>query len=208
MSGINLFGSESKTETKVRETNQGGTLDTRKGTQGNVSGKKNKQNLASGRGIAGNDNKQVSANGRGVAGAKNHQTNTSGLGIGGSIAGRGNRQEIGRGNAFQGADMSINKAAGDLSHIGDHSDIGGDFINKDYQVELVADHGAKITFQQPDTGMSDAIAGLGRALGKTSTSATVQVGDGLKRAQEADMSRQIMYGLGGLLLAYIFIRRN
>jgi len=190
---LSLFNSKTENTTKVSETNIGGTFDT-KGTGHGT--------------LTGNENRQVLASSKGMAGSKNHQTNTSGFGAGGSIAGHSNRQDIGRGNAFSGADMSVAKAAGDLSHLGDHSSIGGDFVNKDYQVELVADHGAQISFQQPDTGMSDAIAGLGRALGNTSRAATVQVGDSLKRAQEGDIARQLLYGLGGLLAAYLFLRRG
>jgi len=73
MSWFSLFGSETTNETKVSETNTGGTFDTKGTGHGTQTG---------------NENRQVLASGKGVAGAKNHQTNTSGFGAGGSIAGK------------------------------------------------------------------------------------------------------------------------
>ena len=192
MGGINLFGSETKNTTKVKETNTGGTFDTKGTGHGTQTG---------------NENRQVLASGKGVAGAKNHQTNTSGFGAGGSIAGKQNQQTIGRGNAFQGADMSRANAKGDISHIGDHSSIGGDFYNRDFDLELNAAPGATINYEVGDSGVSEAIADLGRALGRTSYGGVQALDNAVGGQQKVEISKQILYAIIAGFVGILMLRK-
>jgi len=192
MSFLNLFGSETKNTTKVSESNTGGTFDTKGTGHGTVTG---------------NENRQVLASGKGVAGANNHQTNTSGFGAGGSIAGKGNQQTIGRGDAFQGADMSRSNAAGDISHLGDHSSIGGDFYNRDFDLELNAAPGATINYEVGDSGVSEAIADLGRALGRTSYGGVQALDNAVSGQQKVEISKQILYTIVAGFVGILMLRK-
>jgi len=192
MSFLNLFGSETKNTTKVSETNIGGTFDTKGTGHGTVTG---------------NENKQVLASSGGIAGTKNHQTNTSGFGAGGSIAGKQNQQTIGRGSAFQGADMSRANARGDISHIGDHSSIGGDFYNRDFDLELNAAPGATINYEVGDSGVSEAITDLGRALGRTSYGGVVALDNAVGGQQKVEISKQILYAIVAGFVGILMLRK-
>ncbi len=192
MSFLNLFGSETKNTNKVSESNTGGTFDTKGTGHGTQTG---------------NENKQVLASGKGVAGANNHQTNTSGFGAGGSIAGKGNQQTIGRGNAFQGADMSRANAAGDISHLGDHSSIGGDFYNRDFDLELNAAPGATINYEVGDSGVSEAITDLGRALGRTSYGGVEALDNAVSGQQKVEISKQILYAIIAGFVGILMLRK-
>jgi len=139
-------------------------------------------------------------------GKGNRKQVAGGLANAGNVGGNRNRQNVGRGDAFQGADFSQTHADGPLKNIGSHSSIGGDLVNRDYNLELVAEGGSRITFEQGDSGVTEAIADLGRALGKTSTTATVQVGDALKRQQVGEISKELLYAIGALILGAIFLR--
>jgi len=207
MGGINLFGSETKNTTKVTETNTGGTFDTAGTGHGTVTGNENKQVLASGNALAGANNRQVRVTGKGLAGTKNHQTNTSGFGAGGSIAGKQNQQTIGRGNAFQGADMSRANARGDISHLGDHSSIGGDFYNRDFDLELNAAPGATINYEVGDSGVSEAITDLGRALGRTSYGGVQALDNAIGGQQNVEISKQILYAIIAGFVGILMLRK-
>jgi len=192
MGGINLFGSETKNTTKIKETNTGGTFDTKGTGHGTQTG---------------NENKQVLASGKAMAGTKNHQTNTSGFGAGGSIAGQRNKQTIARGNAFQGADMTRANAMGDISHLGDHSSIGGDFYNRDFDLELNAAPGATITYEMGDSGVSEAITDLGRALGRTSYSGVQALDNAIGGQQNVEISKQILYAIIAGFVGILMLRK-
>jgi len=81
-------------------------------------------------------------------------------------------------------------------------------VNRDYNLELVAEGGSRITFEQGDSGVTEAIADLGRALGKTSTTSTVQVGDALRRQQIGEISKEVLYAIGALILGAVFLRNR
>ncbi len=189
--GISLFSPKTKNTTKIDQHDVGQTSEQRGTGHGSVAGDSNTQQLGSTRAQVGKGNrKQVS----------------SGFANAGNVGGNRNRQNIGRGDAFQGADFSQTHAEGPLKNIGSHSSIGGDLVNRDYNLELVAEGGSRITFEQGDSGVTEAIADLGRALGKTSTTATVQVGDALKRQQVGEISKELLYAIGALILGAIFLR--
>jgi len=191
--GISLFSPKTKNTTKIDQHDVGQTSDQKGTGHGSVAGDSNTQQLGSTRAQVGRGNrKQV----------------TSGLANAGNVGGNRNRQNVGRGNAFQGADFSQTHAEGPLKNIGSHSSIGGDLVNRDYNLELVAEGGSKITFEQGDSGVTEAIADLGRALGKTSTTSTVQVGDALKRQQIGEISKEVLYAIGALILGSIFLRNR
>ena len=189
--GISLFSPKTKNTTKIDQHDVGQTSEQRGTGHGSVAGDSNTQQLGSTRAQVGRGNRKQ------VAG---------GLANAGNIGGNLNRQNVGRGDAFQGADFSQTHAEGALKNIGSHSSIGGDLVNRDYNLELVAEGGSKITFEQGDSGVTEAIADLGRALGKTSTTSTVQVGDALKRQQVGEISKSMMYAIGALILGAIFLR--
>jgi len=191
--GISLFSPKTKNTTKVSQHDVGQTSDQKGTGHGSVAGDSNRQQLGSTRAQVGKGNRKQ------VAG---------GLANAGNIGGNRNRQNVGRGSAFQGADFSQTHAEGPLKNIGSHSSIGGDIVNRDYNLELVAEGGSKITFEQGDSGVTEAIADLGRALGKTSTTATVQVGDALKRQQVGEISKEVMYAIGALILGAVFLRNR
>ena len=125
----------------------------------------------------------------------------------GTISGDHNAQTVGTDTAFKGADLSTVKAEGDVSHLGDHSTIGGDLTNRDYDLELTAEGGSQITFTQTDPGVSEAIYSLSTALGESTAKGTQQVGDALKRQQIGDISKEVLFGLGAALVAVEFMRK-
>jgi len=208
MGWFDLFNSTSENTTKNEQRNIAQTS-TQKGTGlANVAGEHNQQETVSGHSVSGDNNRRVGSGRWGQTGSGNRRQETSGFGNAGALQGAGNVQEIGRGNAFQGADLSRTAVKGNLADIGSRSSIGGDLINRDYDLELVAEGGSKITFEQGDSGVSEAIADLGRSLGQTSTKSVVQLGDGLKRQQIGDISKELLFGIGALILGAIFLSRK
>jgi len=191
--GISLFSPKTKNTTKVSQHDVGQTSDQKGTGHGSVAGDSNTQQLGSTRAQVGKGTRKQ------VAG---------GLANAGNIGGNRNRQNVGRGSAFRGADFSQTHADGPLKNIGSHSSIGGDMVNRDYNLELVAEGGSKITFEQGDSGVTEAITDLGRALGKTSTTSTVQVGDALRRQQVGEVSKEVMYAIGALILGAVFLRNR
>ena len=189
--GISLLSPKTKNTTQINQHDIGQTSEQKGTGHGSVAGDRNTQQLGSTRAQVGKGNRKQ------VAG---------GLANAGNVGGNRNRQNVGRGDAFQGADFSQTHADGPLKNIGSHSSIGGDLVNRDYNLELVAEGGSRITFEQGDSGVTEAIADLGRALGKTSTTATVQVGDALKRQQVGEISKELLYAIGALILGAIFLR--
>jgi len=209
MSIVDFFGSETTEETTNLQQNREGTTKQSGRGHGNITGDQNTQRITSGEGQAGNNNRRQKATGIGnQAGNRNRRQKSTGFSNAANIEGRANVQNVGRGDAFQGANMSRTNVKGDFKSVGSNSTIHGDLTNRDYNLELVAEGGSKITFEQGDSGVSEAIADLGRALGKTSTNATVQVGDALKRQQVGDISKQLLYAIGALILGAIFLRRK
>jgi len=177
------------------------------GSDRSVVGNKNRQNIAKGNSVSGEKNRVNTAKGHSTLGSKNRVNTSSGFSNAGTVEGRGNVQNVGRGDAFQGADMSRQNAKGDISHIGDHSSIGGDFYNRDFDLELNAAPGATINYEVGDSGVSEAITDLARSLGHTSTGGIQALDNSISGQQKVEISKEILYAIVAGVIGTLMLRK-
>jgi len=205
--GWALLGSNSENTTKNYNTTIESGSESKGTGLGTFQGSENvRQQTGSANAVVGNANRRQSVTGYGTFGNKNRRQTSTGFSNAGTNTGRG-VQTIARGNALQGADMSRANAAGDISHLGDHSSIGGDFYNRDFDLELNAAPGATINYEVGDSGVSEAITDLGRALGRTSYGGVEALDNAVSGQQKVEISKQILYAIIAGFVGIIVLRK-